>query len=710
MRTMRSMISICCIVILMLYWIEAAFSEKASKTDKTLVSWVMLNNTSQRGGSVLTIQESGQFDGIVFGEIQPGKWMSGSNGFARTETDQNSKAVETANPDMLIQMAIVYHENRISIYRNDECYTSYSADNIDLLSPENNIVVFGLRHVGATTMDGRIAGAIEDACIYDRALTAEEIKALQPNIQSAIKPYAWWDFEDGSARDKTGRFPYNLLEGGAKIENGKLVLGKESVMVAMRTENAVEKSEVAKELFKIETPTIPDPIPDTWLTYHLAHPGPDNAIPADPNCAIYYKGKYHLHYIYNSHGCSFAHVTSTDMVHWKWEPTVLTPPLTGHGMFSGTAFLSKEGIPAIIYHGQGSGKNQLAFAKNDDLSEWTETITIEPKTADGEPTEMKQWDPDCWLIGDTYYALGGGGNPTLATSTDLKEWTFQGELFDPDFPTDLGVEKGEDVSCANMFKIGDKWMLLCISHGLGARYYLGDFKDGKYLPDHHALLNWAAWDFFAPESLLTPDGRRVMWAWCTPWVNDMQRVKRTKNFDRLMNEKLQPGIQSLPRELSLDDNGMLMIKPLRELAQLRTNQKELGNITIKSGESQVLEDIGGDTIELEVVIAAPEAEEFGLRILTDKEGTGGFNIAYGKDHNRIKLDYVEPPFTLKPGEELTLRIFIDKGMIEVFANDRQAAVAWHDYEPESQHVALYTNGGDIKVKKISGWKMKSIYK
>jgi beta-fructofuranosidase len=218
---------------------------------------------------------------------------------------------------------------------------------------------------------------------------------------------------------------------------------------------------------------------------------------------------------------------------------------------------------------------------------------------------------------------------------------------------------------------------------------LGDFKDGQYLPDHHALLNWAAWDLFAPESLLTPDGRRVMWAWSTPGVYVDQRVERSKNFDRLKNEKLQSGIQSLPRELSLDDDGMLEIRPLRELTQLRTQQKEVENITIKSGETQVLEDMKGDTIELEVVFDAPQASEFGLDTIT--------------------LDYVEPPFRLKEGEDLTLRIFIDKGMIEVFANDRQAAVAWHDYELENQHIALYANGAEVKVSKVTCWSMKSIY-
>ncbi len=48
-------------------------------------------------------------------------------------------------------------------------------------------------------------------------------------------------------------------------------------------------------------------------------------------------------------------------------------------------------------------------------------------------------------------------------------------------------------------------------------------------------------------------------------------------------------------------------------------------------------------------------------------------------------------------------------MIEVFMNDRQAANTWHDYAPEDQHVALYSKDGDIKVRSVTGWKMRSIY-
>ena len=39
----------------------------------------------------------------------------------------------------------------------------------------------------------------------------------------------------------------------------------------------------------IETPAWPQNPPDSWLTYHLAHPGPGEAFPGDPNCAFYWK-------------------------------------------------------------------------------------------------------------------------------------------------------------------------------------------------------------------------------------------------------------------------------------------------------------------------------------------------------------------------------------------------------------------------------------
>ena len=92
-----------------------------------------------------------------------------------------------------------------------------------------------------------------------------------------------------------------------------------------------------------------------------------------------------------------------------------------------------------------------------------------------------------------------------------------------------------------------------------------------------------------------------------------------------------------------------------------------------------------------------------------KDGSGGFSISSGKTKETLTVDYIDPPFKLKEGEDLTLRIFIDKSMIEVFANDRQAAVAWHEYDPNNLHVSLFTKGGDLKVEAVTSWKMNSIY-
>jgi sucrose-6-phosphate hydrolase SacC (GH32 family) len=629
--------------------------------------------------------------------------MAGSDGFARTERNQAAFPAEVADAKTFVQMAMVYRGAQVTAFRNGVRYSQHAIG-----VPESfggrSVVVIGRRHLTQNGSD-HFGGAIDDARIYDRALSAEEIAGLRPNSESAIKPWAWWTFDDKEAKDRIGRFEITEITGGARVEMGKMVLDGVTGEFLGKTGNVPEPDD-------LETPAMPENPPATWLSYHLAHPGPGGAIPADPNPAFYYKGRYHLHYIYNhKEGCAFAHVSSTDMVHWKWHPTTLTRNATGHGMFSGTGFFTKDGRAAMIYHGEGSGRNQLAFASDDQLEKWTRPFPVIPLDANGKEPSIRHWDPDCWLMGDTYYAIAGGSNPSLMKSDDLKQWLYLGELFHPDFPADLGVDKGEDTSCANTFRIGDKWMLLCISHGLGARYYLGDFKDGKFLPDHHALLNWARWDFFAPESLLTPDGRRVMWAWCTPWVNDMQKTSRTRNFDNLLNPAVfQQGIQSLPRELSLPKDGVLRIKPLRELEGLRFDEKRVENMTVESDSLRLLDGIKGDTMELEIVIVAPRAREFGINLLCDEKGGNGFVIGTGAGSRTLSVGYVNPPFELKENEDLTLRIFIDKSMIEVFANDRQAAVAWHEYPPENLHVSLFSKGGDLTVKKVTGWKMKSIWK
>ncbi len=462
---------------------------------------------------------------------------------------------------------------------------------------------------------------------------------------------------------------------------------------------------------------------DLALNFHLMHPGGDS-LPGDPNAAIYLDGVYHLHYIlahpWQGKGSfSFVHVTSPDMLHWTWQSTKLQPSFTGHGMFSGTGFITKEGKPAAIYHGQGSGKNQIALATDRTLTAWEKPFPLDVRNADGTEAKISDWDPDCFLIGDVYYAISGGEKTPLLKSKDLKTWTHVGDFLRHNLPD---VAYGEDISCPNFFPIGNKWMLLCISHPVGCRYYIGDWdvKAEQFVPQTHGRMNWRReeqslfgtrlWrvDFFAPESLLTSDGRRVMWAWlATLGKTDGKMDSRT--------------IQSLPRELSLPANGMLRMKPLRELETLRYDPITLSDITVNDLTKEVLPiavpagkkivTLEGDAIELRITIARDQAERklFGFTLFSDGKG-GGLPILFRPENGTLRIGAAEAPFSvadLPKGEEVELRLFIDKYLVEVFVNNRQAMIASFEKYLGKPDLAAFSVGAPITLKKVEIWKLKS---
>ena len=129
----------CAMVVLLVGTVTASFAraqpEKASIGDKTLLAWVQLASLDQRGGSVLTLQDLREFDGIVFGEVRPRVWMPGSHLFHRTETRQDSWPVETAGPDRMVQVAIVYRGAKISLYRDGQLAAEYETQRAHLFQP-----------------------------------------------------------------------------------------------------------------------------------------------------------------------------------------------------------------------------------------------------------------------------------------------------------------------------------------------------------------------------------------------------------------------------------------------------------------------------------------------------------------------------------------------------------------------------------------------
>ena len=458
------------------------------------------------------------------------------------------------------------------------------------------------------------------------------------------------------------------------------------------------------------------------LNYHLMHPGGDSA-PGDPNVAFCLDGVYHLHYILrhpwlDKTSYSFIHVTSPDMLHWTWQPTKLQPSFTGHGMFSGTGFITKEGKPAAIYAATAADPRHsyIAVAKNNELSEWEKTYPVLPKGGPDGIDMTLRGDPDCFRVGDYYYAYSAVENVRLCKSDDLVNWRYVGGLLKHDMPD---VAAGEDLSCANMYQIGDKWMLLCISHSMGCRYYLGDWdaEAEQFVPEIHERMNWRRAgqsltnpvyrDFFAPESVLTPDGRRVMWAWLTTLDKEIDRKS----------------VQSLPRELSLAGDGTLRINPLKELESLRYDAVAFDDLVVAPSDeasgtarfAQHITDIDGDSYEARITIARSEADRRRIGfLLYAGEESEGLPVVIRPESGTICVGETEAPFAvadLPDGEDIELRIFVDKYLIEVFVNGRQAALtSYLGYKESGKGIYAYSFRGrgdaEVKLRKVEVWKLK----
>jgi len=437
--------------------------------------------------------------------------------------------------------------------------------------------------------------------------------------------------------------------------------------------------------------------------YHFVTPE-GRCSPFDPNGAIFWKGRYHLFYIFqDSRGHNWGHVSSIDLVHWRHHPTGLVT-----GMFSGNCFINKEGVPTMCYHQVKQG-NAMAVALDDNLDTWMklDSNPITPKTSEGDPHHGKyrSWDPYGWLEGDTYYAIFGGERPGVVKSDSLEgPWKYVGDLM---AHTIGDVSINEDVSCADLFKIGGKYMLLCISHRLGCRYYLGQWKNEQFYPDFHEQMSWVDNRYFAPESLLDDKGRRIMWA----WIRDSRSGETRKASGW-------SGTMSLPRVLSLGKDNVLYMSPPEELKSLRYNPKKMYNLTVKADSELPLNDVRGNSIEISMEMVPAGARQFGVKVCVSEDGQEETPVFYDSNDKKLKVDTQKSslgegrksveagPFELKGGEALKLRVFVDKSVVEVFANDRQAVMRRiYPSRKDSVSVVLFSKGGSVKVPVIEAWDM-----
>ena len=679
--------------------------------DKTLVSWIYLNSVTQQGGSVLTLENpNDQFDGIVLGEVVPKKWMAGSNGWNRTENASQQAAYpsETVDSKTMVQMAAVYAGNQITLYRNGILYADYQKGTRQAFGNGSRIVI-GRRH-SISNDSAYFGGSIEEVRVYNSALPLVEIAALTPNQPSTPTPYGLWTFENGNYNDGMANFPVSVLYAGAHVTGGRLVLdGVDDYLGGPKT-----------DLFTRYTPK-----------YHFAKEIP--SMPFDPNGGIYYKGRYHLMYIYNGPlGPDYGHAVTTDLFHW----TDLPPSLTDGRNFSGNAFLDKSGRPIIIYNNTNAAKNSIAVAADtgdgnlvtwQKPSQYTPIKTTVPTIKAGDPYfgdpawgKFDSWDPHGWLEGSTYYSIFGGAQPALFQSSDLENWMYKGPFIDR-----VKWASGRDCSCPKFFPLGDRHIFMFISHNTGSQFVVGKWENQVFTPEVHRPMCWPGGTYFAPETILDDKGRRIVLA----WVSEPSQQ---------LSGKL--GVMSLPRVFTLDPQHQVHINPPEEALSLRASQEEQTGIDLASNSEVAVKGIAGDTLEIEMELDVGKATEAGIKVLKSPGGeeetvisydavNGTLNLDvsksslgnvahYGWGSTFIIFDHFDPvkspkeelvqkaPLKLEPGETLNLRIFIDRSIVEVFANGVECVTQRvYPSRNDAKGVALFAKGAPASVKKISGYNL-----
>ncbi len=464
----------------------------------------------------------------------------------------------------------------------------------------------------------------------------------------------------------------------------------------------------------------------------------------EPHAPIYYNGKYHLFYQHNPfgpfwHQIHWGHWVSDDMVTWKNLPVALAPEagsLTPDGVWSGSATLGPNGEPLLFFTAGNDSKkpNQrtgLAYPAdlNDkNLTKWNyykKPVTLQE---DGvgvfgqfrDPFVFKDPEKNVWYQLVASGVPGEGGTSLLYTSTDMVNWEHQGNFFEVDhdkypylgtvweLPVFLPVGVDSDGE--------QKYVFLVNPHGEGAQvdvfYWLGKFDRDhyKFIPDQEAptLLDFGGGHFTGPSGFVDPKtGKAILFT--------IAQGMRTPQFDFDSGWAHGAG---LPLELTLGEDNTLHIAPLETFKKLR--QPAEVNIEGASVEqaNRELSKFEGDMYEVELVVNAKEATKFGIELRRSPDGEETTVMYYDKADQSLNVDRsntsVDPDvrsFGLQKGilpledGKLSLRIFVDRSLIEAYANERHSLTTRvYPLRADAQGIKLFSDR-DIEIDHMTIWPM-----
>ena len=276
----------------------------------------------------------------------------------------------------------------------------------------------------------------------------------------------------------------------------------------------------------------------------------------DPNGFSVYKGEYHLFYQYYPYNTSWGpmhwgHVKTKDLIRWEWLPAAIAPDeeYDNAGCFSGSAAELPDGRQILMYTGVREQQREdgfiesrqmqcIAFGDGKDYEKYADNpvLTSADLPEGGSAVDFR--DPKIWRDEkeNCFYAVvanrtvDGSGAILLYRSEDALHWEMKSML------DRSRNEYGRMWECPDFFMMDGSAILItspqemlsrgrAYHNGFGNIYLLGSFDKKTYeftRKSVHAI-DYGL-DFYAPQTLQSPDGRRIMIAWMQSWESSHDHV------------------------------------------------------------------------------------------------------------------------------------------------------------------------------------------
>lgn len=448
--------------------------------------------------------------------------------------------------------------------------------------------------------------------------------------------------------------------------------------------------------------------------------------------ATYYNGKYHVFFQKNPNGpymsrLNWGHIVSDNLYKWEEDPTAISPEeaYDKKGCWSGCVFTDDEltgGKPNIFYTAVDYGRATIAQAQpaDDDLLNWSKKAGN--PVVNGRPKGLTDDFRDCFVFRngtDLYMIVGSSKNGVGVTTLhkydkSTKTWSNDGKLF---FSGSNANQDGTFWEMPNITKIGDKWLFTAtpLNTGVGVRtlYWTGSINaDGTFAPDSRtpktvemAGFSKDGYGLLSP-TIFQKDGKTLMLG----IVPD--KLAGSENYKMGYAHTY-----SLPREISLDSKGNLIQKPFSGLAAMRSETSFMMTDFDLTAEKD-LDPVQGRSLELSAKFVVGNGD-FGFSFLGngDKKVTLTYQPNSGmlsldmSGINRIVNDGVfggvynyALPTPVAMGEEMTLKVFVDHSIIDIFVNDTYAAsVRVFPRDVDAVKATAFVKNGSVKMTSLEAY-------